>query len=451
MEEISRILSGPEHPDHPFVLSRHTYASLYDLAGRLADAMPPAVAGPICIGTEDRGLIAATLLASLATGTPLVFPYSLSPQALAEIHGIAPFRTAVGDRSDILPPGVVRLRPPPHPGNIASMCPSLGPDDEWVRFFTGGSTGRPKLWSKTVRNLMGEALSQARRFKFSERDRVLATVPPYHIYGFLYSILAPLVSSAAVIPETASFPEEIRSGIRDRAATLLVSVPMHYRVLNGARIPGGALRRAFSSAGKLDGADADRFYDQTGVDLVEIYGSTETGGIAGRCRARGETALTPFEEVDWKVEENALLVRSDFLSPELPRDDRGYFRTGDRARSTDNGTFDLLGRADGIVKVGGNRVDLEAVQNTLRQIPQVEDIVVIARAIGDGRENEICALVQGKMAAENFRAAAARMIEPHALPRRIQWVHKMPLRSTGKYDRKAIERMFASPAAPTPE
>ena len=102
----------------------------------------------------------------------------------------------------------------------------------------------------------------------------------------------------------------------------------------------------------------------------------------------------------------------------------------------------LLGRADGIVKVGGNRVDIEEVRNKLKQIPKVREVIVFTRPDARGKENEIYALVQGSINKDRFREEASKIVEPYALPRHIEIVDKIPVSSTGKYDKKAIEQIF---------
>ncbi len=116
--------------------------------------------------------------------------------------------------------------------------------------------------------------------------------------------------------------------------------------------------------------------------------------------------------------------------------------TGDRVRTYDDNKFMLLGRADDIVKVGGNRVDIEEVRNKLKQIPKVREVVVFTMPDARGKENEIYALVQGSIDKDRFREEASKIVEPYALPRRIEIIDKIPVSSTGKYDKKAIERIF---------
>ena len=109
------------------------------------------------------------------------------------------FRTAIADQCRDFPPGTTVIRP--QPGNLADPLAAAppAPEAELLRIYTGGSTGAPQLWVKTARNMFGEGFALARHFAVTPNDCLVATVPPYHIYGLLFSVILPLVAGAAVI------------------------------------------------------------------------------------------------------------------------------------------------------------------------------------------------------------------------------------------------------------
>jgi acyl-coenzyme A synthetase/AMP-(fatty) acid ligase len=374
----------------------------------------------------------------------LTLPYALSAAALGEMQRVDGITRVLTDQPQALPPGLTAVVPSPAAGELAP-----GPADPRrvvARLFTGGSTGRPQIWSKTAGNLFGEALYLGRRFGLGPADCLLATVPPYHIYGLLFSVLVPLVSGAAVLAETLTYPQSIADALARHRITVLASVPAHYRLLPVALTRRHHLRLAVSSAGRLEDEAAAAFRQACGLAVTEIYGSTETGGIAVRDHALPGNALMPFETVAWRIGRERLRVRSPYLSPELPRDAEGFFRTADRAAALPPGeAFVLRGRADGIVKVGGRRVDLEAVQQRLRQVPGVRDAAVLALAARRGRENEVVAVVEGDVDPMAVRGILAREVEPYALPRRWRVVARLPVSSAGKTDRRAVQALFETP------
>ena len=131
------------------------------------------------------------------------------------------------------------------------------------------------------------------------------------------------------------------------------------------------------------------------MGVVEVYGSTETGGIATRNRALGEEFFTPFPTIDWKIIEGRLAVRSAYISPDLPIDEEGFFTASDRVEARGTHEFSLKGRADTVTKVGGKRVDLEEIRLLIKKESGVIDCVVMALPESGGRENQIGVLIQG--------------------------------------------------------
>ena len=175
--------------------------------------------------------------------------------------------------------------------------------------------------------------------------------------------------------------------------------------------------------------------------MTEIYGSTETGGIAGRCRCTGDVGFRPFSPIGWQMEKNRLRVRSPFISAELPTDSAGFFTTPDRVEACDGG-FIVRGRADHVVKVGGKRVDMERLREALAGVDGVRDAYVTALPMASGRENEIVAVVEADRDPEGIRKDLGRLLEPFEMPRGIRTVRRIPTTPAGKYDRKAATALF---------
>ncbi len=442
---IDRLLAGPGFPQKEFVIGQTTYSALYAMAADLRMRLGPgAEAPPVCLFAQDKAVMAAALLASLAGGPTLVTPHAFTPAVLKELQRLTGFQTIVSDLSTPALDGVRCIQPTPNVESLApcTALPRKASDSEWVRLFTGGSTGAPRMWTKTVRNLLSETISIVSTYGVTSDERLAATVSPNHIYGLLYAVLTPLVAEAAAVHQIPSYPAEIEAVVRDNSATILIGAPAHFRALNGYPFTPRSLRLAFSSAGMLAVEDAMAFSAQTGVGIAEIYGSTETGGIAFRIRANGESDYQPCAGIDVRIEGEQLKVRSDYLSPELALDREGYFTVGDRVREAAGNRFELLGRVDGIVKVGGRRVDLEAVRQSLRRQPGVIDALAISLPVGRGRENQIVAIVEASAATVNPASLRLDDLETCARPRCIRVVDKIPMTAAGKYDRKTIEALF---------
>lgn len=443
---ISQLISGPLFPENYFSYPGCSFAGLYDMAENLALKLRTdnPSGKPVCLFTQDRPLMAAGLIAGLKTGTSFLLPHALSRAAFNQLLQAADFDLVIRDKTCSIPEHIRCITADKAENTIISgnFNAPMEPDRPWVYLYTGGSTGRPELWSKTPRNLLMEAAYLVQRFDIGPKDRILATIAPYHIYGLLYSLLVPLLSSSAVVEQTPGFPDEIISALETSKASIMVSVPVHYRSLKNKSVAKQGLRLAFSSAGPLSPEDGDAFSSETGCGIYEIYGSTETGGIASRCRVKGETALLPFDCMDVKIETGRLFIRSEFVSHELPTTPDGYFKVPDRVASAGDGRFVVTGRTDSIIKVGGKRVDLEDVKAAILKISGVGDAVVLSRPAASARGNEILALVEGHMAADDIIKGLEKELEPYALPRWIKTVEKIPMVATGKVDRRAVTAFF---------
>jgi len=447
-ELLKAVASEPQWRDRPFLVEGLTFEQLYGQARAVKNALKQAGCShaPVCLCVENRGHMAAAMLAALTGAPPLLVPYAYTRQTLLQARQNVPYTCALVQGAYPLPEDVTAIPVPDAAASSAHRPPAddLKPDANWLYLFTGGSTGTPQIWSKSPRNLLLEAANLARAFNIQPTDVILSSVPPNHIYGLLYSVLLPLVSGASVSVRTPSFPSEMIQAMDDTRATVFVSIPAHYRALNEMRIARQQIHTAFSSAGALSDQDDRDFFRSTGIAVTEIYGSTETGGIAYRQRCSGQPALQPFSYVNVKIDGERLRVRSDFLSAELPRDAAGFFLTADRVAPTEGAEFEILGRSDGIVKVGGKRVDLAQIRQVIVDIPGVKDAYVMAMPVKSGRENEIIAVVAGRIDADRIIQKTIMALPPYAVPRRVKVVDQIPLSATGKYNRDAIEKIVHS-------
>ena len=400
---------------------------------------------PVCLCCEDRSLLLAALLASLAGAPPFIVPHAFNRQVLTEAREARPFRLILADTAVEPPEGTEVISWEACPIGPPSL-PLVHPlDQPFLWLFTGGSTGRPRLWAKTPKNLFQEAFHLAETFAVGPDDLILSTVGPRHIYGLLGSVLLPFVSQAKILNRTYAFPREILAALHRHEATILLSVPPHYRAFRTAAPVRGTLRLALSSAAPLAPEDGAFFLEQTGLAIHELYGSTETGGMALRAYGADHGAWEPFTCLEWKIAEERLCVRSPFVSPDLPRDDEGFFMTADRCAAAGARRFQVLGRIDAVVKIAGKRVDLEEVRERIRRIPGVSDACLLTLPRADARQVEICALIAGAGPAREIRAAVRVLADPYGRPRRVRIVKALPLLPNGKIDRKKIEGLFAAP------
>ncbi|MDZ5459473.1 AMP-binding protein [Azohydromonas lata] len=398
---------------------------------------------------EDSFDFAAALFGAWHAGKRPSLPGDAQPATLqrlcAEVDGLA------GNL-----PNALRAQS----GAVAELAP-LDPATTTLHVHTSGSAGEPVAILKRLDQLEAEIAALQAAFG-AELDAqgaalVAATVSHQHIYGLLFQVLWPLAAGRPFVARRLDYPEQV-AALPGAGPCALVSSPAHLR-----RLPATAdwpavqarLRAVFSSGGPLPAEAAQQSLQWLGHSPTEVYGSSETGGIAWRRRAlQGET-WQALPGVEWRIEDGLLGVRSDRLA-----DAAQWWRTTDRVRPGPNGGFELLGRADRIVKVEEKRISLDALERALLRGGELAEVrVLLLPAALGGRLAVVGVLTaagrallqtQGKRALnERLRAALLDEVERVALPRRWRYVATLPSDTQGKCTEAALASLF-QPAMPAP-
>jgi acyl-CoA synthetase (AMP-forming)/AMP-acid ligase II len=196
-----------------------------------------------------------------------------------------------------------------NPGGGAPPFPlAFPPERRLVCVYTSGSTGSHVACPKTAAQLLGEAALLVRLWDLGPGTRVLATVPPHHLYGLLFGVLVPFMGGGSFVRTTPLHAETIAAQARARQANVLVSVPAHLHAV-ATLLPGGlvAVARIFSSGAPLDAATASAVTALAGIPVTEVLGSSETGGIAWR-ESGGDGTWAPFPDVHVAADEDGTML-----------------------------------------------------------------------------------------------------------------------------------------------
>jgi acyl-coenzyme A synthetase/AMP-(fatty) acid ligase len=435
------------------LLARHAPASLLavgaggdrsagDLlrdADAVARALPPASSGAdrALIACDDRYRFAVCLLAAWQTGRVVALPPNGQPGTIRSLADDGA-TIVLGDGDQL--PGLDVRGVLAEPGAVPAFAPpGFEGDRRLAIVFTSGSTGTPLAWTKTAAQLLGEARVLSEAFGVGPGDRILATLPPQHIYGLLFGVLLPLTSGAAFLRSTPFHAESVAARARESGASVLVSVPAHLKHLAALeRSQAPCFRLLFSSGAPLDALLAQAL-PRLAHEVHEILGSTETGGMASR-RPAVEERWRPLPGV--RVEagpEGRLLLDSPFLDAGAARP----FQCADRIEMAADGAFRHLGRLDDVVKVAGKRLALSDLERMLRAIEGVRDAAALAVSSGTARGTEVWAAVAGQGLAQSaIRQALLQQLDPVLLPRRLRIVDQLPAGENGKPTRAALLALF---------
>jgi acyl-coenzyme A synthetase/AMP-(fatty) acid ligase len=330
------------------------------------------------------------------------------------------------------------------PSHVASLCrpklsseflPELRPlcPDAKISLFTSGSTGEPTRIDKTLQHFAAEcdALEAVLGTAMQQQPLVTSTTHQ-HIYGLLYCVLWPLAAGRPVWmqrlsgaawqfhpgsrPTVVTTPTALRqlqaAGNQTAAAqsadkfnvaarfaakiNRFAAAPYAKQINEAAAalpaekihvdLPAPPTAGLIISSGAPLAPTLAAWAQQTlGCPVVELLGSTETGGIAYRKAGVTPNPWSPLPQVRWRIDHGSLSVCSPFASQ------AGYFRTADRAiavpqaSAADPQTFELLGRTDRIVKIHEKPVSLAEVEAILSSHPEV------ARAAALSLQPRLCA------------------------------------------------------------
>ena len=293
-----------------------------------------------------------------------------------------------------------------------------------VTFRTSGTSGSPKLVSHTWEELLQETdfLSQL----LECRNRVLSTVPGHHIYGFLFTVLLPETTGLPVLALPWERLGELSESLELK--DLIVSHPALWQYLRRSVGTWPSSIWGVSSTAPLPEELHQGLYE-SGIDrLLEVYGSTETGGVGFRERPGEPFTLFPYYR-RYTGESGAEVER---LSPD------GAFwepvEIMDKLSWLDSRRFLPVGRKDRIVQVGGENVSLARVEAVIAEVPEVEAVTV--RLTGTGPEARLKAFV---VPAEGAHLDADRLAElcqsrlrPVEQPRSFTLGEELPRNPLGK-------------------
>ena len=247
-----------------------------------------------------------------------------------------------------------------------------------ILFFTSGSSGFPVGAFKSRENLLLEVQSQKKVLRNTEIKRVVVTVPFVHIYGILAGLLLPMeLGDVQLIVKEDFLPYELlEEALHEN--TLVVTTPVFIKAL--AKLPSEVSLSStlfISSTAPLSLDDVEQFEDKYSSNVMQLFGSTETGGIAYKM-GRG-VEWNCLDGVEIALNDDKLSVKSPFISKHLLKEGveklQQPYITEDIVE-IDKEKFTLIGRSNKLIKIAGKRISATQIENILEEIPEVDKAIV---------------------------------------------------------------------------
>lgn len=287
-----------------------------------------------------------------------------------------------------------------------------------------------------------------------EGRAIFSTVSHQHIYGLLFFALLPLCSGTPFCSERLAYPESIAE-LGSRSSALVASPAFLKRAVE-ARIPplpAGREALVFSSGGNLPEEIGRAAKPVFGSDILEIYGSSETGGIAYRRSGLGDP-YQPFAGIQVGIaEDGRIRLRSPYLA------ESGFITIDDLGEISADGGLRLLGRADSVVKIEEKRVSLAEVEARIALTGLSREARALALESA-GRQIIGVALSPSEagraiLVAEGRHALVARLREqlsayfaPILMPRKWRFVDALPANEQGKVLKENLALLFRGKEPP---
>jgi 3-hydroxymyristoyl/3-hydroxydecanoyl-(acyl carrier protein) dehydratase len=339
-------------------------------------------------------------------------------------------------------------------GGPAEECPAIKADETSIIMYTSGSTGKPKAVQQRLTEF--EADNRYIISKWGDeflKRKLYSTVNQHHIYGILFSILLPFTLGVPFRRSRIEFPEEMEN-LSD-IEYMIITVPAFLkRAVEMEKTSGINLKSPwiFTSGGALRFETAKKTSEVFGFWPVEVYGSTETSGIAWRQSVNGQE-WTVFDNA--KISQNqegCLIIRSPYIK------DPAGFETADMVEILSDGRFLLKGRIDSVIKIEEKRVSFTEIENRILQSGLASDVCVIS--MEDKRQYLAAVVVFNNKGKERFNGLEKRDInkfwseyllqyfENIVIPKKWRYLEAMPLDTQGKKKKETIESLFSNEKEP---
>ncbi|MEU6668474.1 o-succinylbenzoate--CoA ligase [Streptomyces sp. NPDC046727] len=432
---------GPNHPSflETFFAAGHLGAVFVPLNTRLAD---PELR--YCL--QDSG-------ASVLVHAPAFEPFALS---CGTRHLVA-----VGDGLD---KDLAACSPVPLDTPVTHADPA-------IIMYTSGTTGRAKGAVLTHGNLIWNSLNTLVDGEFAAGDVTLLSAPLFHTAALNMTCLPTVLKGGTLVLQESFSPSRTLDLVERLRVTVMFGVPAMFQQIAAeprfADADLSSLRMLLCGGAPVPEA-LIRTYQQRGLGFLQGYGMTEAS--PGVCLLDAEHALdkagsagTPHFFSDIRIVDpdgsdaphGELLVEGPNVMSgywNLPEETAaaiqdGWLRSGDIARTDEDGYVTIVDRAKDMIISGGENIYPAEIENALHQHPAVGDCAVIG--VPDDKWGEVPRAVvvlapRARASAEDILAFLEGRLARYKIPKSLVLTDALPRSGAGKLLKQRIRDNFGT-------
>ena len=360
-------------------------------------------------------------------------------------------------------------------------------DDVATIIFSSGTTGEPKGVMLSHHNIASNVEAYSMVMNATSRDRLCATLPLFHSFGYTCGIWFPALGGIKVSYHTSPLDAaKVAEVVRTRKCTALFVTPTFLLAYlrKATREDFVSLRAVVVGAEKLKTRLADAFEERFGMRPFEGYGATELSPVAAlsvpnveidgiyqvghKEGAVGQALpgvaariVDPDTGTPLPVGQSGLLLikgpnvmlgylNKPELTAEALRD--GWYHTGDMAQMDEDGFITITDRLSRFSKIGGEMVPHIAIEDVYLKGLNLNDPVLAVTSIPDEKRGERLMVLHTAAAGDpaNLHALMERSELPNLWkPDRTSYrlITALPQTGSGKLDVKALRQLALAPSA----
>jgi long-chain acyl-CoA synthetase len=337
--------------------------------------------------------------------------------------------------------------------------------DAALLMYTSGTTGKPKGCLLTQRNVISGALFVQQAHALTPADRVLSSLPLYHINGQIVATLGPLVHGGSVVAPHRFSLSQFWDLLARYECTWFNVVPTIIAYLVSADEKKHSLEKVRfgrSASAPLPPELHREFERRFGLSIIETMGMTETcapiftnpldraarkigsvgkpvGNVAKVARPGGDEC--PAGEVGELMVKGDNVMREYYKNPEETRralEPDGWLHTGDLGYRDADGYYFVTGRLKELIIKGGENIAPREIDDALYKHPAILEAAAVGIPDANYGQEILAAIVlkPGARASEaELRSFCERELGRYKTPKTFRFFQELPKGPSGKVQR----------------